>query len=132
MVADGWVLPGPVSAVSGVAVAWPALASSPVAAGLLPPGAVSSVISWRRFWANCSTSLPPTSTITPRPNWAGRPVTFIVVCMVALVASPPDSGSSVARTVAEAVPAPRVSLPEASSTITLASGSRSVNFAVPL
>ena len=101
------------------------------AAAAPPPPALSSVISWRRFWANCSTSLPPTSTITPRPNWAGRPVTFIVVCMVALVPSPPGSGSSIARTVAEAVPAPRVSLPEASSRITLASGSRSVNFAVP-
>ena len=100
-------------------------------AAAFPPAAPSSAISWRRFWANCSTSLLPTSIITPRPNWAGRPVTFIVVCMLAVVPSPPDSGSSVARTVAEAVPAPRVSLPEASSKITLASGSRSVNFAVP-
>ena len=102
-----------------------------VAAPPFPAAAPSPVISWRRFWANCSTGLLPTSTITPRPNWAGRPVTFIVVCMLAVVPSPPDSGSSVARTVAEAVPAPRVSLPEASSKITLASGSRSVNFAVP-
>ena len=46
----------------------------------------------------------------------------------------PESGgeaTSAARTVAEAVPEPRVSLPDASSTITLVSGSRSVNFAVP-
>ncbi len=69
--------------------------------------------------------------MTPRPNWAGRPVTFIVVCMMTLVASPDGSGSRDARTVAEAVPAPRVSLPEASTTTNLASGSRSVNFAVP-
>ena len=32
MVADGWVLPGPVSPVSAVAVAWPVLAPSPAAA----------------------------------------------------------------------------------------------------
>ena len=48
----------------------------------------------------------------------GRPVTFIVVCMVTLVAAPEDSGSRDARTVAEAVPAPRVSLPDASTTTT--------------
>ena len=99
----------------------------------VPVGAAapSPDISWARFSANFSTSLPPTSTITPRPNWAGRPVTFIVVCMVTLVASPDASGSSDARTVAEAVPAPRVSLPDASITTTWAAGSRSMNFAVP-
>ncbi len=40
-----------------------------------------SEIIWARFSANFSSSLPPTSAITPRPNWAGRPVTFIVVWM---------------------------------------------------
>ncbi len=69
--------------------------------------------------------------MTPRPNWAGRPVMFIVVCMLTAVAWPADSGTREAWTVAEAVPAPRVSLPDASSTMTWASPSRSVNFAVP-
>ena len=45
-----------------------------------------------------------------------RPVTFIVVCMVTSVPSPEASGARDARTVAAAVPAPRVSLPEASTT----------------
>ena len=93
---------------------------------------MSPVINWARFAANCSTSLPPTSTITPRPNWAGRPVTFIVVCMLTWVPDPEGSGTMEARTVADAVPAPRVSLPDASTTATRASGSRSMNFAVPL
>ncbi len=92
---------------------------------------VSPAIRWLRFVANCPTSLPPTSTMTPRPNWAGRPVTFIVVCMVTWVPLPEASGASDARTVADAVPAPRVSLPEASISTMWASGSRSVNFAVP-
>ena len=70
--------------------------------------------------------------MTPRPNWAGRPVTFIVVCMVTSVPDPDASGASEARTVADAVPAPRVSLPAASTTTTRVSGLRSVNFAVPL
>ena len=93
--------------------------------------APSPAISLARFAANWSTSLPPTSTITPRPNCAGRPVTFIVVCMVTRVPYPEASGSREARTVADAVPAPRVSLPEASTTTTRVSASRSVNVAVP-
>ena len=36
-----------------------------------PAEPVSPAISLARFAANCSTSLPPTSTMTPRPNWAG-------------------------------------------------------------
>jgi hypothetical protein len=67
--------------------------------------------------------------MTPRPNWAGRPVTFMAVWMSTLV--PVGSGASVAVTSAEAVPAPRVSLPEASSATRRASQLRSVNFAVP-
>ena len=74
-------------------------------------------------------SLPPTSAITPRPNWAGRPVTFSEVCTTTLVW--PFSPCSWDRTVADAVPAPLVSLPDASSTITPASVSRSPKRAVP-
>ena len=74
--------------------------------------------------------LPPTSAITPRPNWAGRPVTFIVVCTVTRVWPPPSSASH-EWTVAEAVPAPRVSLPDASSLMDRACSSRSVNRALP-
>src|SRR6516162_1440612 len=51
--------------------------------------------------------------------------------MVTWVPLPEASGAREARTWADAVPAPRVSLPEASTTTTRASGSRSVNFAVP-
>ena len=74
-------------------------------------------------------SLPLTSFITPRPNWAGLPVTFSVVCTVTCVSLP--RSSSTERTEAEAVPDPLVSLPEASSVTTPASLSRSTNFAVP-
>ena len=51
--------------------------------------------------------------------------------MVTSVPFPEACGASDALTVADAVPAPRVSLPEASMTITRVSESRSVNFAVP-
>ena len=67
--------------------------------------------------------------MTPRPIWAGLPVTFMVVCTVTRVWSP--SSSSHERTVAEAVPAPRVSLPDASSVMDRACSSRSVNLALP-
>ena len=52
--------------------------------------------------------------------------------MVTSVPDPDASGVSEARTVADAVPEPRVSLPAASTTTTRVSGLRSVNFAVPL
>ena len=74
-------------------------------------------------------SLPPTSVITPRPNCAGLPVTFRLVCTVTCVLSPSPVNSD--RTEADAVPAPRVSLPDASSVTTPAALSRSVNLAFP-
>ena len=52
--------------------------------------------------------------------------------MLTWVPDPEASGTRAARMVADAVPAPRVSLPEASTTTTRVSGLRSVNFAVPL
>ena len=65
-----------------------------------------------RLSAKMPMSLPPTSARTPRPNWAGLPVTFSVVCTMTSVWSP--SAFSSDRTEADAVPAPRVSLPDAS------------------
>ena len=66
---------------------------------------------WPHGWLNVTlgtinTLVLATSAITPRPNWAGRPVTFIDVWMRTWVPSP--DGSSVARMAADAVPAPRV------------------------
>jgi hypothetical protein len=79
---------------------------------------------------NLSISRPATSDITPRPNWAGRPVTFSEVCTTTRVWSP--LSSSRACTVADAVPAPLVSLPAACITIDRACGSFSVKVALPL
>ncbi len=73
---------------------------------------------------------PPTSAMTPRPNWAGRPVTVIEVCTVTLV-WPPPSSCNVERTVAEAVPLPRVSFPDPSSTTVRVFSSFSTKRAVP-
>jgi len=56
-------------------------------------------------------------------------VTFMVVSTTTLVW--PPSSSRDERTVAEAVPAPRVSFPDASSVIDRACSSRSVKWAVP-
>nr|BFE86380.1 hypothetical protein GCM10020093_089810 [Planobispora longispora] len=47
-----------------------------------------SVSRSERFAANLSISLAPTSVITPRPNWAGRPVTLNDVSTVTLVSAP--------------------------------------------
>ena len=79
--------------------------------------------------ANLPMIRPPTSAITPRPNCAGRPVTVMLVRTTTRVW--PASSWSEEWTVAAAVPLPRVSLPDASSTTVLVSSSRSVNRAVP-
>ena len=68
--------------------------------------------------------LSATSEITPRPNWAGRPVIVMSVTMVTAVLSGP-SATSVPVTVALAVPLPRESRPAASITTWCASSSRS-------
>src|SRR6266568_570321 len=96
--------------------AWPA-------GGFSPP-------SWTaRLVANCWMILPLTSAMTPRPNCAGRPVTLSVVYTTTWVW--PLSFRSVERTLADAVPLPRVSLPDASRVMDRASSSRSTNRAVP-
>ncbi len=72
---------------------------------------MGSEISWARLSANLSMSLPPTSAMTPRPNCAGRPVTLNDVSTVTSVAS--SRSRRRALTVAEAVPEPLASLPDA-------------------
>ncbi len=107
--------------VAGVLWASPAEA----AAGVAP-----SPDSWvARFEANFPMIRPPTSAITPRPNCAGRPVTVMVVRTCTRVW--PFSSCSEDRIVAEAVPLPRVSLPDASSTTVLVASSFSVKRALP-
>ena len=144
----------PVPGVSPAPAAAPAPASSaalggatagaPVSAGALVAGiaalatgasaAAPPASCWARLTANLSISREPTSAMTPRPNCAGRPVTFSVVCIVTRVDSSPEpfSGLSAARTVADAVPAPRISLPDASTRIDRSAASRSLNEAIPL
>ena len=77
--------------------------------------ALSAVSMLARLAAKMPISLPLTSDITPRPNCAGLPVTFSEVCTMTWVSSPSPCNSE--RTVADAVPAPRVSFPAASSFI---------------
>ena len=67
-----------------------------------------------RHDTNWPSSLVLTSAITPRPNWAARPVMARSVTTVTRV--PLSSGTSVAVMVALALPCPRVSRPSARST----------------
>ena len=69
-----------------------------------------------------------TSLTTPRPNWAGLPVTSSVVLTTTSVASP--RSSSTKRIVADAVPAPLVFMPDASSSSIPAAASISTSRAV--
>ena len=97
------------------------------AAAMPASPAASSVV---RQSANRPSSLLPTSSITPRPNWAGFPVIARSVVTTTLVAVPPSS-CICAVMVALAVPLPRASLACASITARRAVSSFSVNFAVP-
>ncbi len=114
---------------SGVLAAWVASAGGFAAADAACSDVPSPDSSAARFEANLPMIRPPTSAITPRPNWAGRPVTVMVVRTSTRVW--PASSCSEERIVAEAVPLPRVSLPDASSTTVLVASSRSVKRAVP-
>ena len=71
----------------------------------------------------------PTSVITPRPNWAGRPVMFRSVSTLTRVELP--SSCSCAVTMAAAVPLPRWSLPRASMTALWVASSFSTKEAFP-
>ena len=79
---------------------------------------------------NCPSSLSETSCMTPRPNWAGLPVTLRSVTTRTRVSEP--SGSMVIVTVAPAVPLPRLSLPLASMTARCPASSRSTKDPLPL
>src|SRR5438067_841535 len=68
--------------------------------------------------------------MTPRPNWATRPVTVRSVVTVTLVPSP--SATRRAVIVALALPWPRVSRPSARSTALPPASSRSTKVALPL
>ena len=68
--------------------------------------------------------------MTPRPNWATRPLTVILVVISTRVPSPCSVMTAV--TVAEAFPCPRASRPAAFSTARWAASSFSTKDAVPL
>ena len=80
-----------------------------------------------RLSANWPSSLLDTSAITPRPNCATLPVMLRSVSMFTVVPSP--SGASVAVTVADALPWPRVSRPSAWSTTLRFASSASLDLA---
>jgi hypothetical protein len=131
LAATGAAAGTPAEASVGASLVSDAGASS-VAGSATSSVAVSAVIMASRFVANCWMSLPLTSGSRERPNWAGRPVTFSEVWIDTTVSAPVSPGLRVAATFAEAVPAPRVSLPLATIAIVRLSWSFSVNLAVPL
>src|SRR5690606_4037838 len=83
-----------------------------------------------RFFANSPSKRPPTSEISPRPNCAGRPVTFSSLTTSPRV--PPSASVSVTVADPDAVPAPRTSLPAALITSFLACSSLSTYEPLPL
>jgi hypothetical protein len=78
-----------------------------------------------RQTANWPINFPLTSASMPRPNCAGRPVTFSSVTTSTRV--PPSVSCNVLVTVAAAVPALWLSCPDASITTRRAASSRSTN-----
>jgi hypothetical protein len=117
-------------AVVAAALATAAVARS-VIVGCGAPAAGSSTVppspaaSWAASRsANWLSILPATSVITPRPNWAGRPV--MVRSLETCARVPVPSAVSVTVTTADAVPLPRWSLPRASRTTRCAAGSLSL------
>ncbi len=84
-----------------------------------------------RHCTNWPSSLPDTSCMTPRPNWATLPVTVRSVAIFTSVCPPPWSDRS-AVTVALALPWPRVSRPDAFSTMRRAASSAVSMVAAPL
>ena len=118
-------VPPPGSGAAGAAGVPPRAPAAAVAAGPASWAAAPSPdSSAARFVANFPMIRPPTSAITPRPNWAGRPVTVMVVRTRTRVW--PFSSCREERIVADAVPLPRVSLPDASSTTVFVVSSFSV------
>ena len=78
---------------------------------------------------NWPRSLSETSCITPRPNWAGFPVTARSVTISTFV--PVPSGAMVKVALAPAVPLPRLSRPLASTTRRRATSSFSTKVPEP-
>src|SRR5215472_5006782 len=122
----------PAARAAASALAPASCAVSVEASAAVPAAPLSAEISAARFSANWAMSFPLISGSSERPNCAGRPVTFSDVWMVAVVDPGSSPGLRTALTEADAVPAPRVSLPEASSTMVWLAWSFWTNFAVPL
>ena len=85
---------------------------------------------WDTQSANWPISLLPTSTITPRPNCAGRPVIDSVVTRSTAVRAA-DTGVAVAVTIMAAVDEDRAAFPVASIRARCATGSFSTIVALP-
>src|SRR5690606_32902570 len=107
--ADGAESPVPLGADEGVDAA--GAGASSFAAGCSASGA-SLLATHAENWPMI---LSATSEMTPRPNWAGRPVMVMSVTIVTAVRFGP-SATIVPVTVALAVPLPRASRPLASMT----------------
>jgi hypothetical protein len=120
----GWAAAG-----TGTAAVVASAPAAPAAPAVVPVPAAPPDSCAARLVANFSMTRPPTSAMTPRPNWAGRPVTVMLVRTRTRVC--PASSVSEEVIVAAAVPLPRVSLPDASSTTVRVPSSFSVNRAVP-
>ena len=99
------------------------------APGAAEPSAPGSAKRFSMHETNCCNSLSDTSCMTPRPNWAGLPVTARSVTTSIRV--PVPDGASWSVTVAPAVPLPRLSLPFASMTARCVASSRLRNCPAP-
>ena len=120
----------PVGAAASVPAAESPPSAAPPLASSAAPAASSSIMA-ARLSANWPMSLALTSAITPRPNWATLPLMVRLVSTVTLVVSS-STAVSCAVITAEALPAPRVSRPLASSTARWLESSRSMKVATPL
>ncbi len=124
-------LPGTCSTDAAISSTAPDAVAAAVATGPGEPAAAAgSASSWAAsFSENCPSSLLPTSVITPRPNWAGRPV--MVRSVTTSTRVPEPSGTRTAVTTDAAVPLPRWSLPRDSITARWAASSFSVIAPLP-
>jgi hypothetical protein len=126
--------PGTCATEAATSSAAPAAVVAIFCVGVSVAGAAVTPASPAPSWAaslsaNWPSSLLPTSVMTPRPNWAGRPVMFRSVRTSTRVVSP--SALSWAVMSAAAVPLPRWSLPRPSMTALCAASSFSTNEALP-
>ena len=92
-------------------------AAGAAAAEERPAGTPRAAIVWARQSANCFTSLPLTSAIMPRPNWAARPAMSRSATTLTRVVAPLSRLVQLtAVTRAWAPPPPRLSCPDAMMT----------------